>query len=726
MTWATWPIAAWAAGIAIPTLLILYFLKLRRRDLDVSTTLLWKKSIQDLQANAPFQKLRRNILLLLQLLALAAALAALGQPELKATAGTGKRHVILIDRSGSMNATDGDPKNPGAMSRLEAAKKAAKDFVEALPEPGFFDDPDSGDQVMVIAFDSAADRRQSFTSTRFKAEIGRAIDSIGPTDGPSSIQDAIKVAKAYSPSRVFQENVGFVSRGTPINLHLFSDGRLPDSARLAPTPEELGATELSPDDQVIYHAIGAPDAPNLGITGLRAERAFDNPGKLTIFVGIQSICREARSVDVELSIDNHSVAVQPVPLGAATTRAIEVPAAGTSMPPTGEIDPATGGVVFSLDRPEGGVAVARLLKNEPDALPTDDLAYVVIPPAKRLAVALVTDGNLFLDEALGGMRLSRLAKMKPAIFQQMLEGQKVDGASLGDFDVVILDRFLPSLKDPAGKPVPVLPPGRALVLGAVPPPPMGLIDDGPGEAALIVDWVREHPSLKYAGLAELNIGKSRKTSIAPDSPVLMIAQLQSGGGAGPAIVEAANESTRALIVTFDPGDTDWPLKPGFVLFLASSLTYLAHDTGEAAGAGALGDMVRPGQTLVQRLPVGASAVRLTLPDSTHDNLVPAPDGRIAYGPIRKIGFYSISWDGPALPTDPVVDGRPRRVTAANLLDPEESLIATRTALDLPGRVVNQTTEASHDALRKLWPWLLLGALAVVMLEWFVYNRKVHV
>src|SRR5438128_10894955 len=113
-----------AAALAVPALLVLYFLKLKRREMPVSSTLLWKKAIQDLQVNAPFQKLRRNLLLLLQLLLLLLLALALSLPVSNYTPGAGKTSVILIDRSASMAARDASGR-----TRLEEAKRHAKDLI---------------------------------------------------------------------------------------------------------------------------------------------------------------------------------------------------------------------------------------------------------------------------------------------------------------------------------------------------------------------------------------------------------------------------------------------------------------------------------------------------------------------------------------------------------------------------------------------------------------------
>jgi hypothetical protein len=283
---------------------------------------------------------------------------------------------------------------------------------------------------------------------------------------------------------------------------------------------------------------------------------------------------------------------------------------------------------------------------------------------------------------------------------------------------MIFDRVLPTVALPDKTKGAGLPPGRSLVLGAVPPPPLGLIDDGPGEGDLIAAFEREHPALRMAALDKVNISKSRKTRIAPDTPVKKIAEFTK---AGPAIVEISDATRQALVVPWDVADSDWPFDPGWVLFLASSILHLSETQ-----AGALSEGIRAGDTLTTRLPPGSEKVRLTPPEGAGDvvNLEQAPDGTVSFGPIVKIGMYTVSWEGQATPIDEPDGATARRRIAVNLLDPYESDIGATNKLSLARDEVQSQTEKESDLTRRLWPYLLLGALGVMMFEWFIYNRKV--
>ncbi|MBO3464196.1 vWA domain-containing protein, partial [Aetokthonos hydrillicola] len=219
MTWLTPMVGAWAAAVAVPALLILYFLRLKRRDLEVSSTLLWKKAVQDLQANAPFQRLRRNLLLFLQLLALAAALFGLAQPQWKGAGGTAQKSVLLIDRSASMSTMDESLDGKPA-SRLEKSKAQALKFIDELPAGGLFETSGAA-EALVIAFDSAAEVVQTFTSN--KALLRTAVEGIQPSDAGTSIDEAVRLASAYVGPKVV-EDVGLTA-GAP--LYVYSDGVIP-------------------------------------------------------------------------------------------------------------------------------------------------------------------------------------------------------------------------------------------------------------------------------------------------------------------------------------------------------------------------------------------------------------------------------------------------------------------------------------------------------------------
>ena len=88
-----------------PAIVALYFLKLRRTPLEVPSTYLWRKSIEDLHVNSLWQRLRRNLLLFLQLLAVAVVMFALLRPTWEGEALSGGRVIFLIDKSASMSAS---------------------------------------------------------------------------------------------------------------------------------------------------------------------------------------------------------------------------------------------------------------------------------------------------------------------------------------------------------------------------------------------------------------------------------------------------------------------------------------------------------------------------------------------------------------------------------------------------------------------------------------------
>ncbi|MCC6805355.1 MAG: BatA domain-containing protein, partial [Anaerolineae bacterium] len=99
------PLAFFGALLAIP-IILLYMLRLRHREVTVSSTYLWQQLLHDKEANTPWQRLRRNLLLLLQLIILALLVLALARPFVIVPAVSAGQIAVLLDASASMNATD--------------------------------------------------------------------------------------------------------------------------------------------------------------------------------------------------------------------------------------------------------------------------------------------------------------------------------------------------------------------------------------------------------------------------------------------------------------------------------------------------------------------------------------------------------------------------------------------------------------------------------------------
>ena len=85
-------------GALPPLVVLLYFLKLRRQPLEVPSTYLWHRTLEDLHVNSLWQRLRQNLLLFLQLLLLLLAILTCLRPSWRGDAVcTRLRFAGLLD-----------------------------------------------------------------------------------------------------------------------------------------------------------------------------------------------------------------------------------------------------------------------------------------------------------------------------------------------------------------------------------------------------------------------------------------------------------------------------------------------------------------------------------------------------------------------------------------------------------------------------------------------------
>src|SRR5712691_5391127 len=158
----------------IPGVLAMYLLKLRRDETVVPSTLLWTRLVADVEANSPWQRLRRSLLLLLQLLLVAILALLAARPFLEGQAGLARDVVLVLDSSASMGATDVAP------SRFEAAKAAALNALRDLP---------TGGKVSLIVADRTA--RIVVNETTDLGRVRQALDTLRPSSESGNLADAL-------------------------------------------------------------------------------------------------------------------------------------------------------------------------------------------------------------------------------------------------------------------------------------------------------------------------------------------------------------------------------------------------------------------------------------------------------------------------------------------------------------------------------------------------------
>ncbi|MEY4568198.1 MAG: hypothetical protein RLY14_3168, partial [Planctomycetota bacterium] len=362
MSWIP-ALSGWAFALLAlipPAIIALYFLKLRRNPMVVPSTYLWVKTIEDLHVNSLWQKLQKNILLYLQLLFVGLLILSLLRPGCRSESSLGKRSILLIDHSASMNATDEQP------TRLDKAKEKALEMIDTMS---------SDDVSMVIAFSDRAEVRQGFTSDR--RQLRAAVESIAPTQRTTDAKEALRAAAGLAnPGRTSQlENVNDiqVAEALPAKLFILSDGGFSEI-------QDFDLGNLSAQ----YIPIGKQDASNVGIIAFTVERNIEHPDEVEAYARLANYSDNNIEVTTELLLDDNLI-----------------DASQTSLKPGSEE-----GVNFQIKNIDQGQLKLRI--DVQDNLAIDNEAFATLTTAKPIKVLLVTNGNNPLEL---GLRTSQCAKL---------------------------------------------------------------------------------------------------------------------------------------------------------------------------------------------------------------------------------------------------------------------------------------------------------------------------
>jgi len=250
--------------VSLPIIVAFYMLRLRRRDVPVGSTFLWQQLVRDVEANAPWQRLRFSWLLLVQLLIAALVVTAAARPFVVTESDLAANVVLIVDASASMDARDAEG------GRIEAARERAREVVARLPDGG---------RITVVRATDTADVLLSESADAGAAL--EAIDRIEATQLPGDLTDAFALASSLAARD---------SDSTVVVVTDAAGDRLPAGGVGAP---------------VLVERVGDTDA-NQAIAALSATRRAGGAA-VDLFVAVSNPSGQAANRRLEIYADGQLV-----------------------------------------------------------------------------------------------------------------------------------------------------------------------------------------------------------------------------------------------------------------------------------------------------------------------------------------------------------------------------------------------------------------------------------
>jgi hypothetical protein len=692
LTWWQWGLLA----LVPPAIIALYFLKLRRQPLEVPSTYLWSRAIEDLHVNSLWQRLRQSLLLFLQLLLIALLAFTLLRPGWQGTELTGERFVFLIDTSASMTADDLGP------SRLDEAKKQAIALIEQMkPE----------NAAMIISFSNVAKVEQPFTNNR--STLRTKVQLIEPTNRTSDLSEALRAAAGLAnPGQSGDPNNPLdnpAAEAMPATLYILSDGGFASIPTF-----KLG--NLEP----VYLKMAGQTQKNQAIITFSTEVNPEKPGRVQAFARLENHADEPATVEATLLLNDTLLDAKKVELPARDEK--------TGLP-------GAAGVNFEMQEIESGIL--KLQIDAKDNLPADNVAYAVVNLPRPARVLVVTPGNDPLELALKtdeAQKVADVAFADPALLEtKAYADQAVDGS----YDLIIYDQCAPKTMPSCNTLfIASVPPAETPAAGTATPAQPAAATDQPAAGSeapsatpplvgswsvgerqgppIIIDVDQVHPLTQLVQMGNVKIISGLPLKGPPGTITLIDSDIGALYAVGPrggyedavlgfGIYETNDEGNREA-------NTDWPIRRSFPVFVMNAVKYLGGVRTSLAAPN-----IQPGQPAILRTATPVPKVLVSSPRGDGFEVPRELQNTFVFGRTDELGVYDVR------------EGSGQKVNqqfAVNLFDTRESDLTPAEQLEIGYERV-EAQQGRQAARQELWKWLLLGAIGVLIFEWYVYNRRVY-
>ena len=672
------PTSLFLFGLAIP-IIALYILKLRRRREPVSTLMFWEQLFKERQTTSLFQRLKHLLSLLLQLLFLALLVLAIARPQFAFITKSARQLILIIDNSASMNAVlKLDPENPSSETRLDSAKDQALQLVQGLR---FID------EMTVVSNHKQPTIQTPFTN--HQKTLRESIASINPTDIRTDLKPAVDLASTIAETKPNPEII------IMSDFHAVTEKTI---TQFQETQSEGQATEEEQEsvDKPKLHLIRiGEDNDNIGITQFRVRKSIVNVFDYETLLTVVNASDEEKRCSVELYFNDSLFDVRPYTLAPGENKS----------------------EIFSNFAFEGGELKAVL--DITDALSSDNVAYATLPKREQISVLLVTEENPFLEKVLSVDEKLNLSVMKPSDYE----------SSSKTAEVVIFDRYSPkNISD-----------GNYMFI--YPPKLEGDAQDAVltwdiGEALetpIITDWERTHPILQHVHLENVLIGEAYQ--ITPPST----AQILARSFESPILFIDVSQNRKVVFVAINILESDLPLRIAFPVIIANTIQWFQHSegiqeyhlqTGEVLRYKFESEYLTNAETEQVEAPTGRTQHTLTVTgpqDKSWD--IPIENDEILFEHTQQAGFYKVtdSNESNEEPVDePISDNEatvePKQLWAVNIASETESHIGIADGIE---DLLTDSEVLVGSSFFRYPPWIYLVLLAVVLtvVEWFLYQRR---